>query len=125
MSVERRVLVETPNDVEMIFSLDELLGVLGRFDFEIDKDELELLVFDSCVGDDIFDQKVEERAKEMVRYSDGLIGDDYYRFMEHVRGLTDDITDIYEGLIAPSRKGNTRADLAHELKKVIDEMEQL
>lgn len=125
MSIERRVLVETPNDVEMVFSLGELLNILGQFHINLDKDELELLVFDSCVGDDIFDQKVEERAKEIVRYSDGLVGDDYYRFMEHIRGLASDITDVYEGLVAPSKKGNTRADLAHELKKIIDEMEQL
>lgn len=57
-----------------------------------------------------------------ARY-DGLIGDSWFKFLDGLRAEVNDLeNDIYESLLAPSRKGNTKADIAARLKTIIDNL---
>lgn len=54
---------------------------------------------------------------------DGRIGDSWYRYLDGIRSEVNDLqNDIYESLLSPSRKNNTKADIARRLKVIIDNL---
>lgn len=54
---------------------------------------------------------------------DGRIGDSWYRYLDGIRSEVNDLqNDIYESLLSPSRKNNTKADIARRLKNIIDNL---
>lgn len=54
---------------------------------------------------------------------DGKLGDSWYRYLDGIRSEVNDLqNDIYESLLSPSRKNNTKADIARRLKNIIDNL---
>lgn len=54
---------------------------------------------------------------------DGKLGDSWYRYLDGIRSEINDLqNDIYESLLSPSRKNNTKADIARRLKNIIDNL---
>lgn len=54
---------------------------------------------------------------------DGVIGDSWFRYREALKSEIDDLqNEVYESLLSPSRKGNTKADIARRLKTIIDNL---
>lgn len=54
---------------------------------------------------------------------DGRIGDSWYRYLDGIRSEVNDLqNDIHESLLSPSRKNNTKADIARRLKNIISNL---
>lgn len=76
------------------------------------------------------DMALEEMCKpgstmleEIGGFVDGRIGDSWYRYLDGIRSEVNDLqNDIYESLLSPSRKNNTKADIARRLKNIIDNL---
>lgn len=97
-----------------------------------DKGMLELTEYDDCVeflssvGCDKFE--IENIERTIIDHAcssnrdgaiEGLIGDDLWEFENDIHNATDELSEIADLLDKPSRKGNTRADLAKALNTVI------
>lgn len=50
---------------------------------------------------------------------DGLLGDEYYSFLEAIGREADDLESLAEALDERSCKGNTRADIARSLRSIV------
>lgn len=61
---------------------------------------------------------------EEISYSvDGRIGDSWYRYLDGIRSEVNDLqNDIHESLLSPSRKNNTKADIARRLQTIINNL---
>ena len=54
---------------------------------------------------------------------DGVVGESWFKYREALKSEIDDLqNDIYESLLSPSRKNNTKADIARRLKNIIDNL---
>lgn len=54
---------------------------------------------------------------------DGVWGDDYYTLLEHVHNEAGEVAALADALDSPSRKGNTRADIARSLRAVASNLD--
>lgn len=98
-----------------------------RYDVHDGKDCLELL---SSLGFDKFD--TEAIAESLADYKvqskcmrgaiEGLIGDDCYEVQERCESCLEDLRAEVENLQGPSRKGNTKADIARRISSVIHDL---
>lgn len=81
----------------------------------------------------MYDRMMDEFIAEAARWGqcssmygdgfDGLIGDSYFKYRDAIKSEIDDLNnDIYASLLSPSRKGNTKADIAKRLKNIIDNL---
>lgn len=63
----------------------------------------------------------EERSK----VEDGMFGDDFYSFLETLGNEACDLEFLADDLEGLSCKGNTRADIAHKLRNIVENIRDL
>lgn len=95
-----------------------------KYDVRNGEDCMDLL---SSLGFDKFD--IETIAESLADYKaqskcrrgaiEGLIGDDYYEVQERCESCLEDLRSEVENLQGPSRKGNTKADIARRVSSII------
>lgn len=99
-------------------TFNEYLSYLG-----IDKDVVRNMFYDD-VAEEIEDQLLDDISNGRRELPvDGMIGDRFFNYQYAIKSEVDDLeNDIYESLLSNSRKGNTKADIAHRLKNIIDNL---
>lgn len=100
------------------------------------KEYLRLLDIDIETVKSMFYEEIEEEIEDSVlddyRHGrrdlgcDGLLGDAFYMYQDSLKSEIDDLeNDIYESLLSSRHKNNTKADIAHRLKNIIDNLRYL
>lgn len=79
-------------------------------------------------GNPVYDEAYNDIREDISRNGlaavglDGLAGDAYINFDYELRGIYNEIDEVMSCLLAPSRKGNTKADIYKRLKVAFDEL---
>lgn len=81
--------------------------------------------------EDVSDYATTETEKEEVlagracMRQDGIYGDDFYIFCEEMHNFANELDEVSKSLRAPSRKGNTRTDIAAQVDTIVSNMDTI
>lgn len=110
--------LEVNGKEQLVDSKEDFLEFLAQYDID-EQDAKELLEVD----DDTLQQQYEDK----VGSYDGLLGDDYYQFIEGLEGIFQELNDeVLESLKGDGRKKvNQRAAVARRLESIVSNLDAL
>lgn len=112
-------MVAITNDNEFIYTANQFTDWLGEHGLDMtDLSWLLLEVIETTEFKENLYKQIHDHY-DMDHPQDGLIGDDLYRYEEHIANIKSDIQDEIDALRSKSRKGNTKEDIANRLDKII------
>ena len=115
-------MVAITNDNEYIYNANQFIDWLAGHGFDMaDLSWLLLEAVETTEFKNSLYKQIHDHYN-MDHPQDGLVGDDLYRYEEHIANIKSDIQDEINALRSKSRKGNTKEDIANRLDKIVSNL---